>query len=158
MPLRLLVFRFSNPLFKSTYPADPSVTSVFKAASYGCSFCGRVIACQAIGFRQVFEYKSESLVIPCFLHTALCCSELPAGLFRAARSTLPILLTSPQGARSARNVCSLIILNDSTYVRACQAVGVRFSVLNSLKLGNCAILLNVAWQAKPLHTWVWQNR
>ena len=75
--------------------------------------------------------KPRNTPCSCFLHTALCCSELTTGLFRTARSTLLTLMTNPQSTRSARNVCSLIFLYDSTYVRVCQAVEVRFSVLNS---------------------------
>ena len=89
------------------------------------------------GFR-VQVGKPRNTPCSCFLHTALCCSALTTGHFRAARSTLLALLTSPQSARSARNVCSLIFLYDSTYVRVCQAVWEIICGLHSFGVRNCA--------------------
>ena len=128
--------------YKNDTKDNPSVTSVFKAASYGCSFCGRVTVRCTVGFRQVFEYKSESLVIPlvlAFLHTAPCCSELATGLFSG--STFNTACSADKTAKRTvrkERLFSYGFLNDSTYVRVCQVVWEIICGLHSLGRRNCA--------------------
>ena len=58
-------FTLHLPIFiNQIYYIFPSMTFVFKTASHGGQLCGRVTASHAVGFHQVFESKSESLVIP----------------------------------------------------------------------------------------------
>ena len=123
------------------------MTFVFKTASHGCQLCGRVTGWLPVGFHQVFESKSESLVIPLCL--AFCTLRFVIRLRRQgfgekARSTL-FHFAAVAAKRTVRKerLFSCYFLYDSTYVRVCQGCGGEICDLNSLGGRNCAELIIV---------------